>query len=188
MSDVLRLVALNAGIAGVGALAVVTLGLRGSRTLVPTIAGLAPAVGLALVGLAATVGAMLGVDVTPAAAAILASLVLLGLLLVARGRSTAPRLRPVGSGLAGRAVEAIALVLLAGLSLTMLRYAAATALDQWDGWAVWGVKAQALYVAGDVWSPVFTEPEYVMHQQGYPVLLPALEALSAGALGRFDPD
>ena len=68
-----------------------------------------------------------------------------------------------------------------------MRLAAATPLDQWDGWAIWGSKAHALYAGGDVWSPVFTEPEYVMQHQEYPVLLPALEALSAEALGRFDP-
>ena len=50
-----------------------------------------------------------------------------------------------------------------------------------------GPKAHALYVEGDVWGSVFREPAYLMQHQEYPILLPALEALTARALGRFDP-
>ena len=51
---------------------------------------------------------------------------------------------------------------------------------------MWGPKAHALFVEGDVWGAVFREPAYLMQHQEYPILLPALEALTASALGRFD--
>jgi hypothetical protein len=47
------------------------------------------------------------------------------------------------------------------------------------------MKAHALYVEEDVWGPVFEDPSYAWPD--YPVLYPALEALSADAAGRFDP-
>ena len=76
---------------------------------------------------------------------------------------------------------------LALLSVRILALASATGLEGWDGWAMWGPKAHALFVEGDVWGPVFTESPYLMQHQEYPVLFPALEALSAGAIDRFDP-
>ena len=79
------------------------------------------------------------------------------------------------------------LIGLAVLSARILRLAAASDLNQWDGWAMWGPKAHALFAEGDVWGAVFREPAYVMQHQEYPILLPALEALTATAVGRFDP-
>lgn len=187
MIDALRLFALNLGVAGVGAATLVAVGLPRRRPWWPTIAGLAPLTGLAVCGLCATAGAMAGIDVGLPSLAVLATLVVAAIALAARGRGSVGPLMPQHSGLAGRAVEAVCLGLLAVLAFETVGLAVATPLDQWDGWAIWGAKAHALYAGGDVWSPVFTEPEYVMQHQEYPVLLPALEALSAEALGRFDP-
>jgi len=187
VSELVRLLALNVGILLVGVLLLLAAGLPRRRSHVPTLVGVAPAAGLALVGLSATLGAMIGVDVGVASAAMLAllPLVAVGLLRRAGWRPAAPPSR--ASGRLGRFVELVALLCLAGLSVAIVRLAAATGLDQWDGWAIWGAKAHGLYEGGDLWSPVFTEPEYFMQHQEYPVLLPALEALSADALGRFDP-
>lgn len=187
MSDLLRLAALNVAIAGLGGLALLAV-IRPPRSgLWPTLAGVAPAVGLALAGLAATASAMVGADVGLVTTAIAAGVVVAAATVLARRRGWQPPSPVVRAGRLGRVVEAGALLALAGLSVAIVRLAAATGLDQWDGWALWGAKAHALYAGGDVWSPVFTEPEYVMQHQEYPVLLPALEALSAEALGRFDP-
>ena len=187
MSDLLRLSALNVGIAAFGALALIAAGLRPRKGLAATVVGLAPAVGLALVGLCAALSAMVGVDIGLVSTSILAVLAVAALAVVARRRRWAPVVAGRRSGMAGRVLETLALVALAILSVTIVRLAVATGLDQWDGWAIWGPKAHALYAGGDIWSPVFTEPEYLMQHQEYPVLLPALEALSAESLGRFDP-
>ena len=46
-----------------------------------------------------------------------------------------------------------------------------------DGWALWGLRAQALYDAGHPFAPVFTDPPYPALQ--YPLFLPGLEAVDA---------
>ena len=187
MSDAARLLALNLGLAGLGALLLVAAGAQRHRSHAPTIVGLAPAVGLATGGLCATLGAMVGIDVGLASGALIAVVLLGGIAIAASRLSPASLPEPVGAGRVGRAAEGVALALLALLSLAIVRLAVATPLDQWDGWAIWGTKSHALYAGGDVWSPVFTDAPYFMLHQEYPVLFPALEALSAEALGRFDP-
>lgn len=188
MSDPLRLVALQLGFAAVGAAVVLLAGIPRGRAWLPTIAGLAPAAGIAACGLAATLGAMVGIDVGVVTTGVLA---ILGLLATAvalrRRRPGLGSLAPPDGSLLGRGLELILLAGLAVLSVAIVRLNAATALDAWDGWAMWGPKAHALFVEGDVWGPVFREPSYRMQHQEYPVLLPALEALTASAVGRFDP-
>jgi hypothetical protein len=84
------------------------------------------------------------------------------------------------------AVELAFAPLYAALAYGIVRLSAATPLDTWDGWAIWAPKAHALFADGDVWGPVFRQPEYVMQHQEYPVLLPSVDALAADAIGRFD--
>ena len=129
-----------------------------------------------------------GIDVGPAATGVLAVAALLVAWVVLRGRTPGlGELELPRSGTVARALELASLVLLAVLSIRILRLGAATGLDVWDGWAMWAPKAHALYVEGDVWGPVFTDPAYGMQHEEYPVLLPGLEALASGAIGRFDP-
>jgi Dolichyl-phosphate-mannose-protein mannosyltransferase len=188
VNDTVRLVALNVGVATAGATLLVLAGFPVRRGWLLTIAGLAPAVGLASCGLAAAVGAMVGIDVGVPAVALMvvAGLAGAGFVLarrpLGRGSLEPARRRPV----LDRVVEAALLALLAYLSLGVVRLAAATGLEAWDGWALWAPKAHALFVGGDVWGPVFRDPEYFMQHQEYPVLLPALDALSSEAIGRFD--
>ena len=188
MSDTIRLVLLNGGVAVVGAAVVLLAGVRWHRGWLPTVFGLALAVGLATCGLVAILGAMVGIDVGPAATGVLAVAALLVAWVVLRGRRPGlGELELPRSGTVARALELASLVLLAVLSVRILRLGAATGLDVWDGWAMWAPKAHALYVEGDVWGPVFTDPAYGMQHEEYPVLLPGLEALASGAIGRFDP-
>ncbi len=188
MSDVVRLVALNAAFAAVGVAIAWLAGVPGGRGWRATLVGLSPAVGIAACGLVAALCAMTGLGVGLLSTAVLVVLALAAASLLLRGRrpgtgSLAPR--PSG-GIAGRALELVALAFLGVLSVAILRLYAATGLTQWDGWAMWAPKAHALYVDRDVWGPVFRDPAYLMQHQEYPVLLPSLEALSADAVGRFD--
>ena len=188
MTDAVRLVALNLALALVGVGAIHLAGMPLARRLLPTILGLAPATGLALGGLVATVGAMAGLDVAWPSTFALATVVLGAGYLMKRRRQPVPIPHaPSHRGPVDRAVELAALVGLAALSIGIVRLAIATNLGPWDGWAIWAPKAHALFVDGDVWGPVFREPVYLSQHQEYPILLPALEALSANTLGRFDP-
>ena len=188
MSDAIRLVALGAGLSAVGVAVVLLAGIPRSRSWAPTVAGLAPAAGIAACGLVATLGAMVGIDVRPLATGVMAMVVLAtAWFVLRRRRPTLGSLAAPRQGLAGRVVEVVALGALAVLSVAVVRFNAATGLDIWDGWAMWGPKAHALFVDGDAWGPVFREPAYMMQHPEYPILLPALEALSAGAIDRYDP-
>ena len=187
MSDVVRLALFNVGVACAGGIALVVVGVPRRRAWLPTLVGLAPATGIALVGTVTALGAMVGIDVGLLAAATLTAGALVVAAALLRGRGAVGSLAPRRSGQSGRLVELAFLLLLAGLSLAIVRLGAATSLAVWDGWAIWAPKAHALFAEGDVWSPVFENAEYFMQHQEYPIFLPALDALSAEALGRFDP-
>lgn len=58
-------------------------------------------------------------------------------------------------------------------------------LLEFDGWAIWGMKARALYQFGGTGTPVFTSDAYPPLQ--HPLLLPSLEATASRAMGAFDP-
>jgi len=53
-----------------------------------------------------------------------------------------------------------------------------------DGWALWGMRARALYDFGHPVAPVFTESWYPALQ--YPLFLPELEAIDFRFMGTFD--
>jgi hypothetical protein len=74
----------------------------------------------------------------------------------------------------------IALVLLAHAMRTF----AVRPLVEWDGWAIWAMKARALYDFGGVAHGVFTTQVYGPLQ--HPILLPALEATGFRSMGAFD--
>jgi hypothetical protein len=57
-------------------------------------------------------------------------------------------------------------------------------LVEWDGWAIWGMKARALYDFGGVAHGLFTTAPYGPLQ--HPLLLPSLEATGFRAMGAFD--
>ena len=106
----------------------------------------------------------------------------------ARARPAPARARPLAAVGAGRrrgrcpalALLAVALVYLANAA----RLFAVKPLLENDGWALWGLRAQALYDAGHPFAPVFTDDPYPALQ--YPLLLPGLEAIDARFMRRFD--
>ena len=188
MSDTIRLVLLNGGVAVVGAAVVLLAGVRWHRGWLPTVFGLALAVGLATCGLVAILGAMVGIDVGPAATGVLAVAALLVAWVVLRGRR--PGLGELELPGPARSPGRSSSPPLCSSQCSRFGSSASVpppGLDVWDGWAMWAPKAHALYVEGDVWGPVFTDPAYGMQHEEYPVLLPGLEALASGAIGRFDP-
>jgi hypothetical protein len=168
---------------GVGLVAVLGLG-DGWRPLLPRL-GLAYAVGLAVVGILDAELALAGVAVGLPQLALMALGSLLAGLLLRRGRTATAEqapLRVTGSGLIAAGT--------AGLTALLLGLAAASfsvrPLFEWDGWAIWGTKAEALYDFGIATGPVFTGLAYAGIQQGYPLLLPALEATDYRAMGAAD--
>jgi hypothetical protein len=93
--------------------------------------------------------------------------------------------RPSGFG-GGRAVAAACFVqlgLLLGVAST--GFALRPIID-WDAWAVWGLKARALYELGGANNPVFFSPLYIGHNLDYPLFLPSLEAMGFRAMGSLD--
>jgi len=75
------------------------------------------------------------------------------------------------------------------VALVLLGHAWATyelrPLLEWDGWAIWGTRARALYEFGGATGPVFTSEVYLPLQ--HPLLLPSLEAIDYRAMGVYDP-
>jgi hypothetical protein len=83
------------------------------------------------------------------------------------------------------AIGAAAFVLCAVLLVHAWRTFEIRPLLEWDGWAIWGARARALYEFGGATGPVFTTHEYLPLQ--HPLLLPALEAMDFRAMSAFDP-
>ncbi len=145
---------------------------------------LAYLVGVAATGILVAHLALLEVAVGLVELVVLAAVVLfLGLRRLPEASNTAllaPR-EPAWS----RAVGAVALV----VSLVLLGHALATyrlrPLLEWDGWAIWGTKARALYEFGGATGPVFTSEAYLPLQ--HPLLLPSLQAVGFRAMGTYDP-
>ncbi len=186
MSDAARLVLLGLFTTGLGlALQLVALGRpRGERWL--AVVGVAPAAGVALVGVVGTALAVAGVGVGLVRVG-LGSLLVCGLAWVVRRRLGAELSEDARTSTASRLVEAAVLLVLLASSGLFVRLLVVTPLADWDGWAIWGLHAEALYVEGGTGGPVFEDPLYAGHHPEYPVLFPVLQALASGALGRFDP-
>ena len=84
------------------------------------------------------------------------------------------------------ALEFVIVSMICAFGVILVAAAAVSPLTAEDGWALWGLKAHALYSNGGVQSPVFTAAAYESTHQDYPLLFPAVEALGLRAIGRFD--
>ena len=146
-----------------------------------------------ILGLATTAGlaahlALIGVPMAWGELVVLA--VVLGVLGWRRVRElpAAPRDAPLRSPgrfersslLIGVLAFAAALVLLAHA----IRTFTVRPLVEWDGWAIWAMKARALYDFGGVGHGLFTTQPYGPLQ--HPLLLPSLEAIGFRAMNTFD--
>jgi hypothetical protein len=146
--------------------------------------GLAYLAGVAVTGVLAANLALVDVSIGLLGLSLLAALSLaLGMATLKRasagerlGRSHSTFER--ASGVVAAAASGVLLVLLAFAT----RIFAVKPLTEWDGWAIWGVKARALYDFGGAHGPVFTKYQPVTH----PIFLPALEAVDHRAMGAYD--
>jgi cytochrome c biogenesis protein CcdA len=64
---------------------------------------------------------------------------------------------------------------------------AAKPLDDYDGWAIWGMKAKALTLLDWADPALFASAAAEPAHRDYPLLLPSLEAVASRAMGGFDP-
>jgi len=102
-----------------------------------------------------------------------------------RFRSLPPGERmPNRDSLASRSVGIAAFVAALVVLAHAMRTFAVRPLVEWDGWAIWAMKARALYDFGGVGHGVFTTQPYGPLQ--HPLLLPSLEAIGFRAMGAFD--
>lgn len=147
--------------------------------------GLAYATGVAAVGIVAAHLALAGVSLAlpELSGAAAASLLLGGWRVARRGEPSTfalPRPRP------GWIIPFGALV----ATVVFLGHAARTfavrPLLEWDGWAIWAMKARALWEFGGADSPVFTSADYAPLHLDYPLLFPSLEATAFRVMGGFD--
>ena len=184
MSTAQRLVAENVLIFVLG------LGLLPGLGLTPTVARLrsiwpvAYLGGLALVGIVAATLAVLSVPFPPIALVVGAAVsVALGAFRIKRfPAATSPRINT-------RIDRAVAGVLAPVLTLSVvwatLAYGAQPLRD-WDGWAIWGLKAQAIAALGSSSHVVLTSSAYDFSHLEYPLLVPALEALGIRSAGGYE--
>lgn len=94
------------------------------------------------------------------------------------------RAEPVAEPLVSRGVGIAAFVVALVVLAHALRTFTVRPLVEWDGWAIWGMKARAIYDYGGVGHGLFTTQPYGPLQ--HPLLLPALEATGFRAMGAFD--
>ena len=64
---------------------------------------------------------------------------------------------------------------------------AAKPLDNYDGWAMWGMKAKALFLLGWADPGLFASRGAEQLHLDYPLLIPSLDAVASRAMGGFDP-
>ncbi|MGI8973682.1 MAG: hypothetical protein ACR2HI_05855 [Gaiella sp.] len=189
MTDALALLALLIAVAAVGVLVVRACGLPLGHGWTPTVLALCVPVGLLVTGGVATLTAAMRVGADVAVVLPASVAVALGTFLRRRRHPPAPWVvLPTSQRQAARALEFGALAAFALVSFRTMRTLVVTPLGGWDGWAIWGLHARALYEQGDLWAPVFRDPVYAEHHSEYPVLTPALQALASDAIGRFDTE
>jgi Ca2+/Na+ antiporter len=144
--------------------------------------GLSYLVGVAATGILAATLALVRIPLGLAELAFVAALVLLlGLRRLPQTADAAQvPTEPVWSRIVGGAALLVAGVLLVHAARTFR----IRPLLEWDGWAIWAMKARGLYELGGAGSPVFTSESYPPLQ--HPLWLPSIEAIDFRAMGAFD--
>jgi hypothetical protein len=188
VTDVASVVLLVSVFVALGFGVVLALGVPLTGGWAVTAVGLAPLLGMLACGFVGMWTAALGIGLS-LLLVVAVVLAIVGIaLFLRRGRSATlwtPRTR-VRRRLFG-VVEVGLLCALGVVGVAIVRLFAVSSLGQWDGWAIWGLHAHALYADGTATGPVFTSPVYGGGHPEYPILFPTLEALFGEATGRFDP-
>jgi hypothetical protein len=141
--------------------------------------------GLAATGILAAHLALIDVPLGLVELVVLAAAALVLGLRRLRGSEPTTSLLRAPDSVWSRAVGGLALLVAIVLLLHAWRTYEVRPLLEWDGWAIWGTRARALYEFGGATGPVFTENAYLPLQ--HPLLLPALEATDFRAMSAFDP-
>jgi hypothetical protein len=144
---------------------------------------LAYPVGLAAGGILAADLAVVDVPVGGIALPVLAAASLAGGLIRLPAGTRRVRARPRPSTIA--AVGLLATIVV--FAVDAVRNFAIDPLRETDGWAIWGLRARALFDFGHPIAPVFTDPAASYQALQHPLLLPALEAVDSRFMGTFDP-
>ncbi len=174
------LLAVNALYLALGAGLLPLLRLAPTRTALRERLPLAYALGLAVAGVASAHLALVDVPLGLPELAVVAAVVLaLG---VRRARRLPPGERAPAEPATSLAIGWLGLAAALVLLLVAARAYAVRPLVEWDGWAIWGLKAKALYEFGGTGGPVFTTYPPLQH----PLYLPSLEAIGFRAMGAFD--
>jgi hypothetical protein len=162
-------------ICGLGVLAL--LGAAGSAGGLIRISPVAPLAGMAWVGIAAATAATVGIGLGAAGlVAVTVATCAGGAVRLARSAETPlprtrRRARPFELAFAGAAV--VVLVVVSGYALATYGI---KPLVEYDGWAMWGMKARAIALV-DADPAVLASDAYARLHLEYPLLLPALHAL-----------
>ena len=135
--------------------------------------------GLAVVGIVSAHLALVDVGVGWIGLGVLAAL---GAAVTVRGRAWRSWRAPRPSVWAAAGLAA-----LAALFVRAWPTFAAKPLDDYDGWAMWGMKAKALAELGWADPALFAAKSAGSLHLDYPLLLPSLDAVASRAMGGFDP-
>ena len=141
--------------------------------------GTAYLAGLAVVGIVSAHLALVDVGVGWTLLSILAGASLLAAYLLRPARLPRPGRGSVWSW--GGAALLVALLVRAWPTFS------AQPLDTYDGWAMWGMKAKALYLLGGADPGLFASQGAAQLHLDYPLLVPSLNAVASRAMGSFDP-
>ncbi len=180
---VLGVVALLA-LCGLGVLAILGVG-----TSLPTLlrrSGLAPLAGMAWAGIAGATLAAAGSRLSLAGLALLtfATCAAGAVRLAVSGPSTAVH-RRASSSKPELPVVFTAIVLVAIVGTAVVAALWVKPLVEYDGWAIWGMKARAISVLGAADEDLFASEAYARLHNEYPLLLPSLHALPLQATDGF---
>ena len=142
--------------------------------------GVAYMAGVASVGVISTLLLMAGLALRGWQALVLCgSIAALGL--VRRERPEAERAPKTDWRVAGPAAG-----LLGGYLAVLFVQCLFQALNSWDAWAKWTMKARAIVLLGGLDTSVFANQAYRPLVLDYPMLIPALEAIDFRFMGRLD--
>ena len=141
--------------------------------------GVAYMAGVASVGVISTLLLMAGLALRGWQALVLCgSIAALGLVRRERPETTAPK---TDWRVAGPAAG-----LLGGYLAVLFVQCLFQALNSWDAWAKWTMKARAIVLLGGLDTSVFANQAYRPLVLDYPMLIPALEAIDFRFMGRLD--
>jgi hypothetical protein len=141
--------------------------------------GIAYMAGVASVGVVSTLLLMAGLALRGWQALLLCALIAaLGLVRRERPEATTPK---TDWRVAGPAIG-----LLSGYLAVLFVQCLFQALNSWDAWAKWTMKARAIVLLGGLDTSVFANHAYQPLVLDYPMLVPALEAIDFRFMGRLD--